>query len=175
MPTDYQPEAWRDLFMMLGTTAGALVGLLFIVMSLHLDRLSDLPEQNMRVTIEGSRYNILHLLTVVVEAAMLLVPQPLLWLAVELVAINLFGLRLPLIIIRRYARRHLTISERGGFPTGLIVTVIAAYLLGATGGGLMTLSPVVGLYLVTAGLLIKIVRSALTAWMFMFVIRRAEI
>ena len=68
MEPAYQPELWRDLFLMLGTCAGALVGLLFIVMSLHIDKISELPDYNMRATVEGARYNILHLLTVVVEA-----------------------------------------------------------------------------------------------------------
>ncbi len=30
-----QPEAWRDLFQMIGATAGALVGLMLMVVSLH--------------------------------------------------------------------------------------------------------------------------------------------
>ena len=67
MGETYQPELWRDVFVMIGTTSGALVGLLFIVMSLHLDRIGELSDYNMRATIEGARYNILHLLTVVVD------------------------------------------------------------------------------------------------------------
>jgi modulator of FtsH protease len=176
METAYQPEQWRDVFMMIGTSAGALVGLLFIVMSLHLDKISALPDVNMRITMQGARYNILHLLTVVVETAVLLAPQPLTALAIELIAINLFGLRLPLIVIRTYIGQGVTITERRGFPTVLLGTIIAAYLVGAAGGGLLLLShPTWAMYAVTASLLTKLVRSVLTAWMLMFAIRREEI
>jgi hypothetical protein len=37
LATTFQPEQWRDLYVMLGTTAGALIGLLFVAMSMHLD------------------------------------------------------------------------------------------------------------------------------------------
>ena len=174
METAYQPEAWRDLFLMIGTCAGALVGLLFIVMSLHLDKISELPDHNMRATMQGARYNILHLLTVMVEAAVLLAPQPLEWIGVELVVINLQGLRLPITIIARYADKHLTISERGRFPTLLLATIIGAYLLGAGGGAMLFSHPVWGLYLVTIAMVTKTVRSVLTAWMLMFAVRRPK-
>ena len=35
----YQPELWRDLYVMLGTAAAALIGLLFIATSLHLNEI----------------------------------------------------------------------------------------------------------------------------------------
>jgi hypothetical protein len=172
MSATYEPEAWSDLFLMIGTTAGALVGLLFIVMSLHLDKISDLPDYNMRATVQGARFNIVHLLNVVVEMAIVLSPQPIAWIGVELIAVNLFGLRLPLTIIARYADKHVTISERGGFPTMLIVTIIGAYLVGAAGGVAVFGHPGVGLLLVAVAAVTKIVRSVLTAWMLMFSVRR---
>ena len=162
------PEAWRDVFVMIGSSAGALVGLLFIVVSLHFDRISELSDSNMRVTIQGARYNTLHLLTVLVEAVAVLLPQPLILLGAELVAINLFGLRLPFTIVRNYYDKHITISHRGGFPTALIVTVIAAYLLGAAGGAVLMRGLEWGLYAIALSCLIKIVRSVLTAWMLIF-------
>lgn len=172
MSAIYEPEAWRDLFLMIGTTAGALVGLLFIVMSLHLDKINEQPDYNVRITVQGARFNIVHLLNVVVEMVIVLTPQPMLWIGVELIIVNLFGLRLPLTIIARYADKHVTISERGGFPTGLIVTIIAAYLTGAAGGLAVLSHPGVGLLLVTLAAVTKIVRSVLTAWMLMFSVRR---
>jgi hypothetical protein len=175
MGSEYDPEAWKDLFLMIGTSAGALVGLLFIVMSLHLDKISELPDQNMRVTMEGTRNNAYHLLTVLIEAAVVLAPQPLSVMAIELIAINLFGLRLPFTIIRRYVGQHITISERGGFPTTLIVTIIVAYVLGAAGGALVSVQPNWGLYLVAVSCTTKIVRSVLTAWMFMFATTRLRL
>jgi hypothetical protein len=39
----YQPELWRDLYVMLGTSSAALIGLLFIVTSLHLNEIANNP------------------------------------------------------------------------------------------------------------------------------------
>ena len=35
----HQPELWRDLYVMLGTSSAALIGLLLVVTSLHLDEI----------------------------------------------------------------------------------------------------------------------------------------
>ena len=161
-------EPWRDVFVMLGSSAGALVGLLFIVMSLHFERISLRPDANTRMTIDGGRNNTYHLLTVLVEAALVLTPQPMVLLGAELIAVNLFGLRLPLTITLKYFRQHITISERGRFPTAVILTIIAAYILGAAGGGVLVSLRTWGLYLVAASCLTKVVRTVLTAWMLMF-------
>lgn len=166
--------SWRDLFVMLGTAAGALVGLLFVVISLHFDKITERSDANMRATIDGSRNNTLHLLTVLIEAAAVLTPQPGLALGLELIGLNLFGLRLPLTIIQRYASQHVTISERGGFPTRLIATIIIAYLLGAAGGAGVAMGLGWGLFLVAVACVIKLVRTVLTAWMLMFGIFHAQ-
>jgi hypothetical protein len=175
MDTVIQPELWHDVFVMLGSAAGALVGLLFIVVSLHFDKIHALDDANTRVTMQGARFNMLHLLTVLVEAAAVLTPQPLTWLGAELVILNLFGLRLPLTIIVRYFDKHITISARGGFPILLIATIIAAYLLGAVGGAALLGQAGWALYLVVISSLTKIVRSVLTAWMLIFGISNAQL
>src|SRR5688500_11722253 len=164
MGSAYQPELWQELFATIGATAGALVGLLFVVMSIHLGRIDNLSDVNVRATTEGARYNTYHLLTVFVEAAIVLTPQPLILVGLELIAVNLFGLRLPATMIVRYARRKVTISERGGFPTRLIATIILAYLIGAAGGLALATGHTWGLYLIVFSCVTKIVRSALTAW-----------
>jgi hypothetical protein len=168
METTYKPELWHDLFVMIGTAAGALVGLLFIVMSLHLQKISERADDNMSATIEGARYNTIHLLAVLVEAAVILTPQPLSLAGAELIAINVFGLQGPLLFTYKYYDKHITISRSGGFPTGLILTITAAYLIGIAGGIAALRLLDWGLYLVAASCLLKIVRAVLTAWMLMF-------
>ena len=144
------------------------MGLLFVVMSLHFGKISERADHNMRATIDGARYNTIHLLVVLVEAAVVLTPQPVRFAGAELIAINLFGLRGPLAFTIRYFNKQITISDRGGFPAGLILTIVAAYLLGVAGGSAaFRLSPW-SLYLVAASCVIKIVRSVMTAWMLMF-------
>jgi hypothetical protein len=174
MEAGNKPELWHDLFVMVGSSAGALVGLLFVVVTLHIDKITERSDYNMRATMEGARYNIYHLLTVLVEALVVLTPQPLAFLGAELIGINLFGLRLPLSIIYRYFDKHLTISHRGGFPTALIATIIGAYLLGIVGGIAIFEDLNWGLYPVAVSCVIKLVRSVLTAWMLMFGVSRAK-
>lgn len=173
--TTYNPTQWHDLFEMIGASAGALVGLLFVVVTLHFGKITERHDDNLRITLQGARYNMLHLLTVLVESAIILAPQPPSFMGAELIAINLFGLRLPINIIYRYINKHITISNRGGFPTMLLATIICAYLLGAGGGALMFHHPEWALYLVTVSCLIKIVRSVLTAWMLMFGVLQAKL
>ena len=45
---------------MLGSTAGALVGLLFLVMSLNIARFTARNDANVHATIDGSRNNTFH-------------------------------------------------------------------------------------------------------------------
>ena len=173
MEAAYLPDQWRELFEMIGAASAGLVGLLFVVVTLHFDRIAERSDDNMRVTMQGARFNMYHLLTVLVEAAAVLTPQPALFLGAELIALNLFGLRLPITIIARYFDKNITISDRGGFPTVLIATIIAAYLLGAAGGAILIGHRAWRLYLVTVSCLAKLVRSVLTAWMLMFGVTRA--
>jgi hypothetical protein len=161
-------EGWHDVFVVIGTSAGALVGLLFIVMSIHLDKITERADDNLRATMDGARFNTIHLLTVLAESVVILAPQPLTFIGVELIALNVLGLRGPFTFTRTYLRKHITISEKGGFPTGLIATIACAYLMGITGAVALSRLCEWGMYLVTASCVLKIVRSVLTAWMLMF-------
>lgn len=161
-------EMWHDVFVVIGTSAGALVGLLFIVMSIHIDKITERADDNLRATIDGARFNTIHLLTVLVEATVILTPQPLTFIGAELIGLNVFGLRGPFTFTKTYRHRPITLGQGGGFPTGLIVTIICAYLLGIAGGVALLRLFEWGMYLVTASCVIKIVRSVMTAWMLMF-------
>jgi hypothetical protein len=158
-----QPEVWRDLFVMIGTAAATLVGLLFVVMSLHYNAIRQSPDYDMRATIHAARNNTYHLLTVLVTAALVLTPQPPPVLGVELVALHLFGLRLPVL----FTYEHF-IQNRGGFPMGMILMISTGYLLGAAGGVALLADSKWAIYLVTASCVMLMVRSVLTAWMLMF-------
>ena len=48
MGNEFQPELWRDLYVMLGTSSAALIGSLFIVSSLHLDEVVNNPAFRLR-------------------------------------------------------------------------------------------------------------------------------
>jgi hypothetical protein len=82
-------SAWHDLYVMLGTASAALIGLLFVAASLHLDDVVNNPRFRVRA------YHLtLYLLTLLVEAVVVLVPQPLSYLGAELFFLNLAGLLL---------------------------------------------------------------------------------
>lgn len=104
------------------------------MMSLHIASITARNDANMHATIDGSRNNTFHLLTDLAEAAMVLAPQLVFLLGIELVVINLYGLRPPVGMVVKYARWGLTISERGGFPFAPILTIFVAYFLGAPAG-----------------------------------------
>ena len=64
-------DAWHDLYVMLGTSSAALIGLLFIATSIHLDEVVSNPGFRVR-----SYNQTLYLLTLFVEAILILVFQP---------------------------------------------------------------------------------------------------
>jgi hypothetical protein len=94
MENAYRPELWRDMFVLLGSSAAALIGLLFIATSLHLNEVINNPSSRRRAF-----NNTCYLLIILVEALLLLMPQPMSILGAELISINLLGLWLPLKVI----------------------------------------------------------------------------
>tara|TARA_R110002074_G_C12543290_1_gene665888 strand:+ start:3620 stop:4234 length:615 start_codon:yes stop_codon:yes gene_type:complete len=195
MESTYQPELWRDLFVMIGSSAAALVGLLFIVVTLHFNRIVEREDRNTQATIKATQFNTVHLLIALVVAVIVLIPQPLALMGAELIAVNLFGLRAPLVMTYKYLGRNISISARGGFPTVPILTIMTAYLIGIAGGvsllgrssslGLFDVlvsvlaldttnwtalvnRPDWGLHLVAISCTIILVRAVLNAWTLMF-------
>tara|TARA_R110000868_G_scaffold1158_8_gene8924 strand:+ start:11647 stop:12261 length:615 start_codon:yes stop_codon:yes gene_type:complete len=195
MESTYQPELWRDLFVMIGSSAAALVGLLFIVVTLHFNRIVEREDRNTQATIKATQFNTVHLLIALVVAVTVLIPQPLALMGAELIAVNLFGLRAPLVMTYKYLGRNISISARGGFPTVPILTIMTAYLIGIAGGvsllgrssslGLFDVlvsvlaldttnwtalvnRPDWGLHLVAISCTIILVRAVLNAWTLMF-------
>ncbi len=167
MENAYQPELWRDLYVMLGTSAGALVGLLFVFTSLHLDEIVNNPVFRLR-----ARNNTLHLLIMLVQAALILTPQPMAILGAELVAVNLFGLRLPLSFTYKYFFRSK--GSRSAFPIYPFVTYTSCYLLGIAGAAGLIAHANWGMYLVTASYVTILVAVALNAWTIMLGVGQTE-
>jgi hypothetical protein len=80
-------NAWHDLYVVLGTSSGALLGLLFVATSIHLGEIVSNPGLRVR-----SNNQTLYLLTLLVEAVVILVPLPVPFLGAELMVLNLVGL-----------------------------------------------------------------------------------
>lgn len=163
MEHTFQPYLWHELYLMLGTSAAALIGLLFIVSSLHLDDIVKNPAFRLR-----ARNNTLHLVVVFVESMLILTPQPILILGVEIAAINLFCLQFPLRFAIKFFFEDKETGKIGGWSKYRSVSYIATYLFGAVGGAIIPVGQAtIGLYFVTAscGMLVVLVVS--NAWSIM--------
>ncbi|HZL29986.1 MAG TPA: hypothetical protein VFC54_02860 [Pseudolabrys sp.] len=169
MESAFQPEQWRDLYVMLGTSAAALIGLLFVVASLHLQEIMNNPVHRIR-----ARNMTLHLLALLVEATLILMPQPLAALGIELAVINLVGLQLPLRFIYRAFLKNRKLGASGDYSIYRGVLNVTAYLLGLLGGLLLMEQPVWGMYLVTASFIAFLISAVLNAWTIMAVVGQAE-
>jgi hypothetical protein len=155
----YQPELWRDIFLMLGTSSASLIGLLFIVYSLHLDEIRNQPVFRIR-----AHNRTLYLLVMLVEAVLVLLPQPMVVCGAELVAVNLFGLWFPLKHAYCFIRTNNEISHGdSGWAIYRAIRYIVAFLLGVAGGAALIGQTTWGIYLVTASsvsLLVLVVLNA---------------
>ena len=168
MENAYQPELWRDLYVMLGTSSAGLIGLLFVATSLHLKEIANNPIFRLR-----ARNNSIYLIITMVEAALILMPQPAVWLGVELTALNCFGLLLSLSITYNiYMKRDFAL--RGGFSPYRTATFMTSFLLGVAGGASLIANHNYGLYLISTSYLMLLVCVALNAWLIMQGIGRAE-
>ena len=113
---------------MLGTSSAALIGLLFVATSLHLGEVVSNPGFRVR-----SYNQTVYLLTLVVEAVLILVPQPVPFLGAELMVLNLVGLWLPSApLTLSFTNSGTTVSRRHGMSRA--ITLSGAYLLGIAGG-----------------------------------------
>ena len=162
MENAYQPELWRDLYVMLGTSSAALIGLLFVVTSLHLKQITNNPVFRTRA------FNITHhLLTTLIEAALILAPQPIFVLGLELTAINLLGLWLPLSFVYRYFYKNRNAGKRGSYSIWRGLLNITAYLFGIAGGLTLMASSNWGMYLITGSFIVFLLSAILNAWTIM--------
>jgi hypothetical protein len=163
------PELWRDLYVMLGTSSAGLLGLLFVATSLHIDDIVSNPVYRTR-----ARNNSIYLILTLIEAAMVLTPQPLAALGAELIALNLFGLWLPVRNVYRFPRKDRVVTRSGGWTYYRVVAFIAAFLLGLAGGAWLLAGVSAGLYLLTISYLTFLVTVALNGWSIMLGIGQAE-
>ena len=162
MENAYQPELWRDAYVMLGTAAAALIGLLFVVMSIHLDEIS-----NNRVYRIRARNNLFYLFVMVVEATLILIPQPMRVLGIEIAAINVCLLMLHGRNLYTFAYRNRDVGSSGGFQAYTALRFIAGDFLAIAGGVLLIESSNWGLYFITASYVVFLGSVILNAWLIM--------
>jgi len=158
-------DEWHNVFVVLGSSSAALIGLLFVSASLHLREIVNDEIYNTR-----AQYSMLLLAGAMVQAVAVLTPQPLWLLGTELVIVNLLSLSIPVgLLFRAFAVRT---RIRGGFSPYRAVFYAACYLIGIAGGMALFMQAKWGLYLVTAGCLGSVLVIIWNAWHIMLGIGR---
>ena len=159
MGNAYQPELWHDLYVMLGTSSAALLGLLFVATSLHLDEITRNFSYRSR-----ARSNSYMLIFTLVEAILVLTPQPIELLSGTLIAANLTIFWVPVKNTYLYAYKNRDTGRQGGWAIWRGVAYLISLTIGLAGAALTLLSPNVGLYLLTASYGALLVIVALNSW-----------
>jgi hypothetical protein len=155
-------DAWHDLYVMLGTSSAALIGLLFVAMSIHLGDVVSNPGFRVR-----SYNQTLYLLTLLVEAVLVLTPQPVPFLGAELVVLNVVGLWFPISTSYTFLYKHRDNSHRGGMKMSRAIPFSVAYLLGIAGGIVLIQGSHWGMYVVTISYTSLLVTVVLGTWSIM--------
>ena len=165
----FQPELWRDLYVMLGTSSAALVGLLFVVTSLHLSEIVNKPGLRVR-----ARSNMVYLLTTLVEAAVILTPQRPELLGGELIIINLIMAQRPITNVYNIFK-HTEMATQARFSIYRALTFVGCFALGIAGGMGIISDANWGMQLVTVSYITFVVLTALNAWQIMLGVGQAEL
>jgi len=155
----YHPESWHDLYVMLGTSSAALLGLLFVATSLHLDEIAKNVSYRLRAL-----NNSYMLIFTLIEATIVLTPQPIELLSGTLIVAHLAIFWIPIKNTYRYAYKNRDIDRRGGWALWRGVAYLFALTIGLAGAAFTLLSPNVGLYLLTVSYGALLVIVALNAW-----------
>jgi hypothetical protein len=135
MDSAYHPGVWKDFYLMLGGCIAALTGLLFVATSLHVAEINKTP--HFRVRAFGNTFALVGQL---IACALVLVPQSVMWLGIELTVLN--TLLFLLIQVRYHITRVRAQAHVGrlrsflGVLGGLLGILGGARLIGLFGGGL---------------------------------------
>jgi hypothetical protein len=159
--------SWGELYVVLGTSSAALVGLLFVAASLHLREIVNDAIYKIR-----AQDTMLLLVATLVQAAAVLIPQPLYFLGIELLVINLWCLWIPVTLLFRTL--NATSRKRGGFSAYRATFFILTYVTGLSGSVALIAHEGWGLYLVTLAYVGGLLATIWNAWNIMLGIGQTE-
>jgi hypothetical protein len=155
------PATWRELYVMLGTSSAALIGLLFVAASLHLAEVANEEVYRLR-----AEYTTLILVSTLLIGIAILMPQPMQVLGAELLAVNVWGLSYPLTLLSK-ALNLPGAEGRGGFSVRRAKFFIAGYCVGIVGAAAVAAGNECGMYGVTVSYTILLIASIWNSWMIM--------
>ena len=162
MSTAYDPEPWHDLFVASAGASAALAGLVFVAVSINVERIlayAGLPERALAA--------VLLLLSVVLVSIVALIPaQSRVALGLELLAVAVAFALLLGWLVRPHGEdtRAFVVRRETSMLLGLVPVAIGAASLLAEAGG--------GLYWVAPGLLIAIAVGVVNGWVLLVEILR---
>ncbi|WP_280821726.1 hypothetical protein [Pseudaminobacter soli (ex Li et al. 2025)] len=137
----------------------ALAGLLFVALSIKIDVIRQVPRWRTRAF-----GNIFAFVGLLIESALVMMPQPSAWLALEIIVLNAFLLLfVPVRAVIDLWRQHDPI------PLPRMLTGMALWSLGALGGFSLLIGAGGGMYLVAGAFLGLIWLGVLNAWSFITV------
>lgn len=160
--------SWAELYAMLGTSSAALIGLLFVAASLHLEEIVKDPIYKIRV-----QNSTLILVATLVQAAVVLTPQPIELLGIELIIVNVCSLWIAVDVVFK-ARKINGSKRRGGFSIYRAVFSVTIGVVGLAGSAALIASAEWGLYLVSANYVAFLIASIWNAWNIMLGIGQSE-
>jgi hypothetical protein len=167
MESAHLTEVWHDLYLMLGTSSAALIGLLFVASTLHVREIVSVEMFKVRV-----QNTMLVMLGTLIQASAILMPQPVRLLGIELLILNFWGSWFPLNLI--YKATRMSAAARGGFSFFRGIFFTTGYLIGIAGTIALTAGAEWGMYLVTVCYVNCLVAGVWNAWMMMLGIGRDE-
>lgn len=170
MENGYRLELWHDAYVMLGSSSAALIGLLFIATSLHLEEIVKNPAYRVR-----AQNNTRYLLVTLIEAVLVLIPQSDFYLGGELIVLNLLWMCLPVRNVYRFFYKDKQVSGRGGWTIYRAIIFIFSFLLGAVGGAGVIAQQYWGMFLVTISYVTFIFTIVLNAWSIMLGVGQSEV
>jgi modulator of FtsH protease len=158
MDAAYNPAAWHDFGVALVGASAALLGLVFVVVSLHLAAVVDDPVVRRRAEITLGLFA-----TALAASAALLIPGQ----SREALGIELMVIALIYISLSTLATFHATHSARGVSRDRLarfVLGELSACLIFVGGLGLLV-HALGGAYLVAAGVVLGVLSAMLAIWM----------
>ena len=155
-------EGWHDWFLLAGTAAVTLVGLLFVSISLHVEALVEAGREHL---LELARVTMMSFVMVLVLSLELLIPGvPRKILAVQMIILGaVFGLTTlrTLIFARGKSHQHFTL---GHFRRRLILPFIGYAWIVLTGWLILKSSQPAGLPTLLGGVILLLVNALSTSW-----------
>jgi modulator of FtsH protease len=154
-------EGWHDFYMMVGTAAATLIGLLFVSLSLNVDVITREANADLRVL---AAQTFMSFLNVTMLAVLFLIPNQVpLGLGLPLLGIS--GLGLYETVRRLLKTRHARPRGlgRGGMPHRFVVPTVCFLALLVVAGSVL-LGETGGLYWLVPVMILLVVAASRNAW-----------